>query len=376
MNGMFSPLKVKDLTLKNRIAVSPMCQYSAHEGEMTDWHLVHLGGRAAGGAALVIAEAAAVSRDARATPEDLGLWNDAQAASCERTISFIKSCGAVPGVQLQHAGRMAGMQSPWNGNSHYPAGHQHAWQPVGPSPITIGGAYPRPPREMSIDDIKQTQRDFAAAAARARDAGFEWLELHFGHTYLMQNFFSPISNRRTDAYGGSFEGRARMLIETLAAVRADWPERLPLSIRLGVRDFHPGEQPLEESVELIRRFKAGGIDLIDVTLGLNCSRADEQANIPWGEEAFLAETAAHIRAQTNILTATSWNIRNPQHADNLIREGKLDMLMLGRPMLADPYWPYHAAQQLAMEKPQQLLPVQYSVWLHDRENIAPAKANK
>lgn len=371
MTDLFSPLAIKDVTLRNRIAVSPMCQYSAQDGLMNDWHLVHLGGRAVGGAALVIVEAAAVSPNARATPEDMGLWNDAQAASCERTVAFIKQNGAVPGIQLQHAGRMGGMQSPWNGNAHYPEGHAYAWEPVGPSAVTLGGPFPRPPREMSIDDIEQTQRDFAMAARRARDAGFQWLELHYGHSYLMQNFFSPISNKRTDEYGGGFEGRARMLVETFKAVREEWPENLPISIRLGVRDFHSDEQPLEESIELIRRFKAAGLDLIDVTLGFNSGYEDgPKANVPWGENAFLAETAGTIREQVDIPTATSWNIRDPQQADRIVREGKVDMVMLGRSMLADPYWPYHAAQRLGIERPQEKLPVQYSVWLHGHDVIA------
>jgi 2,4-dienoyl-CoA reductase-like NADH-dependent reductase (Old Yellow Enzyme family) len=368
--NFFSPLTIKDITLRNRVAMSPMCQYSAQDGLMNDWHLVHLGGRAVGGSALVIAEAAAVSPNARATPEDMGLWNDAQAESCERTVAFIKQNGAVPGIQLQHAGRMGGMQSPWNGNKHYPDGHEHAWEPVGPSAITLGGPFPRPPREMLLSDIQQTQRDFAAAAGRARDAGFQWLELHYGHSYLMQNFFSPISNKRTDAYGGSFEGRARMLVETFKAVREEWPESLPISIRLGVRDYQADEQPIEESIELVRLFKAAGLDLIDVTMGFNANHvSDSKPNVPWGDDAFLADTAGLIREQTDMLTATSWNIRDPHVANRMIGAGKVDMVMLGRSMLADPYWPYHAAQQLGLDKPQDKLPKQYSVWLHGHEII-------
>jgi 2,4-dienoyl-CoA reductase-like NADH-dependent reductase (Old Yellow Enzyme family) len=367
MTNLFSPLQIKDITLRNRIAMSPMCQYSATDGLMNDWHLVHLGGRAVGGAALIIVEAAAVSPDARATPEDIGIWNDAQAAACEPSVAFMKRHGAVPGIQLQHAGRMGGLQSPWNGNNYYPEGDVNAWPAVGPSALPIGGPYQRMPRELTVAEIKQIQSEFAQSAARARDAGFQWLELHYGHSYLFQNFFSPIANKRTDEYGGSAENRARMLLETLDAVRAEWPERLPMSIRLGVKDFAPGEQPFEESLALIREFKAHGLDMIDVTLGFNGADSD----IPWGKGAFMTATAGEIRRETGLLTATSWNISDPQQADALITSGEVDLVMLGRAMLADPYWPYHAAQALRQDNPPGQLPQQYSVWLHGREVITP-----
>lgn len=365
---LFSPLKIKEVKLRNRIAMSPMCQYSSRDGRMDDWHLVHLGSRAVGGAGLVIAEATAVSANARATPEDLGLWNDDQAASCEPVVAFIKRAGAVPGIQLQHAGRMGGIQSPWNGNSYYPEGDVNAWEPVGPSALAMGGRYDRVPREMPLAEIAQVQREFAAAAARAREAGFQWLELHYGHSYLFQNFFSPIANKRTDAYGGSPENRSRMLLETLAAVRSEWPEHLPLSIRLGVRDFAVDEQAIEESVDLARKFKAGGLDVLDVTMGMNGGEAD----VPWAKPAFMVPDAALIREEVGIATATSWNIRDPRLANELIEGGKVDLLMIGRSLLADPYWPYHAAQTLGRERPQATLPVQYSVWLHGHDLIAPA----
>jgi 2,4-dienoyl-CoA reductase-like NADH-dependent reductase (Old Yellow Enzyme family) len=307
-----------------------------------------------------------VSPDARATPEDIGIWNDAQAASFAPAIAFMKQHGAVPGIQLQHAGRMGGLQSPWNGNNYYPEGDVNAWPAVGPSALPIGGPYLRVPHELTVPEIKQIQRDFAQAAARARDAGFQWLELHYGHSYLFQNFFSPIANKRTDEYGGSAKNRARMLLETLDAVRAEWPERLPISIRLGVKDFAPDEQPFEESLALIREFKLRGLDVIDVTLGFNGADSD----IPWGEGAFMAASAGAIRRETGMLTATSWHIRDPNQAEALIADGQVDLVMLGRALLADPYWPYHAAQALRQENPQGHLPVQYSVWLHGHEVIA------
>jgi 2,4-dienoyl-CoA reductase-like NADH-dependent reductase (Old Yellow Enzyme family) len=366
MTDLFSPLDIKDVRLKNRIAMSPMCQYSATDGLMDAWHMVNLGSRAVGGAGLVVAEAAAVSPEARITLEDLGLWNDAQVEACRPVVEFIKRQGAVPGVQLAHSGRMGGMLSPWNGNDYLPEDDPYGWQPIAPSGTAIGGPYARLPRAMTLADIDTVKQDFAASARRAADAGFEWLELHFGHSYLLQNFFSPLANRRTDRYGGSFENRARLLLETFEDVRAAWPERLPLMIRLGVTDFVAGEQPMEEVIELVRQFKSRGLDIIDVTLGFNSAQASA---VPWAQEAFMTPTAERIRREVGILTATSWNIREPELADALVRDGKVDLIMLGRALLADPYWPYHAAQALRRPQPQATLPIQYAVWLHGRETI-------
>jgi len=314
----------------------------------------------------VVAEAAAVSPEARITLEDLGIWNDAQVEACRPAVAFLKSQGAVPGIQLAHSGRMGGMRSPWNGNDYLPEDHPRGWQPISPSGTVIGGPYSRLPRTMSLADIEKVKRDFAASAGRAKDAGFEWLELHFGHSYLLQNFFSPLANQRTDQYGGSFENRARLPLETFDGVRAAWPERFPLTVRLGVKDFVQGEQPPEEAIELVRRFKDRGLDVIDVTLGFNSAQA---SGVPWGEEAFMAPAAERIRHEVGILAATSWNIRGPELADRLIRDGKVDLVMLGRSLLDDPYWPYHAARKLGREQPQSTLPVQYAVWLHGHETI-------
>lgn len=371
MPDLFSSFTLKDVTLRNRIVMSPMCQYSAPDGVMTPWHLVHLGSRAVGGAGLVIAEATAVSPDSRITPDDIGLWNDKQVEACQPVVKFIHDMGSVAGVQLQHAGRCSSSTSPWKGNTHLPEDHPEAWQNVGPSAVALGGSYTRVPQEMSIDDILSVQNDFAASAKRAADAGFRWIELHFGHSYLFQNFFSPLSNKREDAYGGSFEGRARLLLETAEKVRAAWPENLPLTARLGVKDFKAGEQPFEESLELIRLLRERGIDLIDVTLGFNDS---SPAEVPWGQPAFMVPAAKIIRERLEIPTAVSWNIDAPELADELIRSGDVDLVMIGRKLLADPYWPYHAAQALGREAPQSTLPVQYSVWLNERPAISPDKA--
>jgi 2,4-dienoyl-CoA reductase-like NADH-dependent reductase (Old Yellow Enzyme family) len=368
MSGLFSTFEIKDVCLKNRIAMSPMCQYSCTDGLMDAWHLVNLGSRAVGGAGLVMAEAAAVSPEARITLGDLGLWNDAQVEACRPVIAFVKAQGAVPGIQLAHSGRMGGMRSPWNGNDYMPDDHPEAWEPISPSGTAIGGPYTKVPRMMSLADIDKVKRDFASSARRAKEAGFEWLELHFGHSYLLQNFFSPISNRRTDRYGGSFENRARLLLETFEGVRAEWPERLPLTVRLGVMDFAEGEQPFDEAIELAKLFKARGIDLIDVSLGFNGA----DGVVPWAQDAFMAPAAARIRREAGIPTATSWNIRSAEAADALIRGETVDLVMLGRALLADPYWPYKAARALGQEKPQEVLPVQYAAWLHGHETIGVA----
>ena len=244
MSNLFSEFHLKGVSLRNRIVVSPMCQYSAEDGVPNDWHLVHLGARAIGGAALVIAEATAVSPEGRITPGCTGLWNDRQAEAWAPIPRFVKRHGAVPGIQIAHAGRKASANRPWEGDDHIPPSDPRSWDPLGPSPVAFGGNLPRVPHAKTKDEILRVQRDFVAAAKRALAVGFEWLELHFAHGYLAQSFFSPIANQRTDEYGGSFENRARFLIDTLSAVRAIWPENYPLTIRLGVSDFTTNSQPL------------------------------------------------------------------------------------------------------------------------------------
>jgi 2,4-dienoyl-CoA reductase-like NADH-dependent reductase (Old Yellow Enzyme family) len=360
MINLYSELQLKDVRLKNRIAVSPMCQYSAVDGVPNNWHLVHLGARAIGGAGLVIAEATAVAPEGRITPGCTGLWNDSQAAAWAPIVRFIEEQGAVPGIQIGHAGRKASASRPWQGDAHLPPEHPEAWQPIGASSLAFGGSLPRVPLEMSVDDIRRVRNDFVAAARRALESGFKWLVLHFAHGYLAQSFFSPLANRRTDAYGGSAANRARFLLETLAAVREVWPEKWPLTVRLGVIDYVPGEQPLQESIALIRSMQAGGLDLIDVSLGFN---TPDVSRVPFGEHAFLAPIAARIRREVEIPTAMSWNIVDPIEADALISNEQLDLLMIGKAILGDPHWPYRAAQALGREMPQQLLAEQYAWWL-------------
>ena len=358
MSSLFSPLALKDITLKNRIAVSPMCQYSATDGVINDWHYTHLATLARGGAGLVIVEATAVSPEGRITPGCAGLWSDAQAEAFRPAVQSIKAAGAVPGIQIAHAGRKASANRPWEGDDHIPEADPRAWQPIAPSALPFGANLPRRPRAMTLDDIQRVQQDFVAAARRARDVGFEWLELHFAHGYLAQSFLSPHSNQRDDAYGGSFENRSRFLTETFAAVREVWPANLPLSLRLGVIEFDGREETLEESIALARRLKEEGLDLLDVSLGFSVPGAE----IPWGP-GFMAPTAERVRQEAGLPTATSWYINDARQADDLIRDGKVDLVMLGRALLANPHWPYEAAKTLGVEKPSLTLPAPYAHWL-------------
>ncbi|MFT3849152.1 MAG: NADH:flavin oxidoreductase/NADH oxidase [Propionivibrio sp.] len=359
MSALFSSFKLKDVTLRNRIAVPPMCQYSAHDGLTNDWHDAHYTSLARGGAGLVIVEATAVAPEGRITPACLGLWNDDQASGLAKIAASIKAAGAVPGIQIGHAGRKASANRPWEGDDHIPEGDPRGWQTIAPSAIAYGPGLPRVPTAMTLDDIARVRGDFVAAARRARDAGFEWLELHLAHGYLGQSFFSTHSNQRTDAYGGSFEGRCRFLLETLAAVREVWPERLPLTARFGVIEFDGhDEQTLAESIGLARAFRRGGLDLLNVSVGFSTPAA----KIPWGP-AFLAPIAERVRREAELPVASSWGIGNPMIADRVVAENQMDLVMVGRMHLANPHWPYQAALALGEEKPSWVLPAPYAHWL-------------
>lgn len=360
MPGLFDPFRLKGVNLRNRIAVSPMCQYMAEEGMATAWHLPHYAGLARGGAGLVVVEASAVSPEGRITPADLGIWNDAQAQALRPIVESIEAAGAVPGIQIAHAGRKASANAPWEGDDHIPEGDPRGWATIAPSAAAFGATLPKTPKAMTQEDILRVQADFVAAAERARDAGFKWLMLHFAHGYLAQSFFSTHSNQREDEYGGSAENRGRFLVETLAAVRKVWPEDLPLTARFGVIEFDGrDEATLAESIGLVRRLKAEGLDFIDVSVGFSTPAAQ----IPWGA-GFLAETAARVLSETGLPGATSWFIGKPGQADELIRSGQLDLVMLGRPLLADPHWPYAAARALGVENPAwATLPPPYAHWL-------------
>lgn len=359
MSALFSPFKLKSVALKNRIAVPPMCQYSAADGLANDWHTVHYAGLGRGGAGLVIVEATAVSPEGRITPGCLGLWNDAQAEALARVAAGIKAGGAVPGIQIGHAGRKASANRPWEGDDHIPENDPRAWQTISPSAIAFGANLPRVPKAMTLSDIARVRDDFVAAARRAHAAGFEWLELHFAHGYLAQSFFSVHANQRDDAYGGSAEGRGRFLRETLAAVRAVWPEHLPLTARFGVIEFDGrDEETLSEAIALVQDFRHIGLDLLSVSMGFSTPAA----KIPWGP-AFLAPIAGRVRAATGLPVASAWGIDDPATADKVVAEAQMDLVMVGHAHLANPHWPYKAALALGEARPSWVLPAPYAHWL-------------
>ncbi len=355
MSKLFSTYQLKDVCLRNRIAVAPMCQYSASDGYPGDWHLVHLGSRAVGGAGLVVMEATAVSPEGRISPGDTGIYLDEHVPAYGRIAKFLTEQGAVPGIQLAHAGRKASAARPWEGDHHLePA--EGGWETIAPSALPFGGNLPKVPREMSSADIRRVQGDFIVAAERALAAGFRWLELHFAHGYLAHEFYSPLSNRRTDQYGGSFENRIRFMRETLQSVRKVWPERLPLTARLSVTDWVDGGVTLEDSIELAKILKAEGLDLLDVSHGFVTPAISE---IPWGP-GFLIPMTSRIRQEAGISTAAGWMITEPEMAEMVIETEAADVVMLAREFLRDPYWPYRAAKRLGVTEPGATLPVQYA----------------
>ncbi|PKU23564.1 NADH:flavin oxidoreductase/NADH oxidase [Telmatospirillum siberiense] len=359
MPTLFEPFSLKGVTLRNRIAVSPMCQYMATDGLANDWHQAHYTSLARGGAGLVIVEATAVSPEGRITPGCLGLWSDAHAEALRPIAAAIEAAGAVPGIQIGHAGRKASANRPWEGDDHMAESDPRGWPTIAPSAVAYGDGLPKVPRAMTQDDIERVRRDFVAAAKRARDAGFRWLTLHFAHGYLAQSFFSPHSNHRQDAYGGSAANRGRFLIETLAAIRQVWPEDRALTARFGVIEFDGrDEETLVESIELVQQFKAQGLDFIDVSMGFSTP----EAKIPWGP-AFIAPIAERVRRETGLPGSTTWNLGGPERADGLIRDGKIDVAMIGRPLLANPHWPYAAALALGLDRPSWVLPAPYAHWL-------------
>jgi 2,4-dienoyl-CoA reductase-like NADH-dependent reductase (Old Yellow Enzyme family) len=335
-----------------------MCQYSSEDGVATDWHLVHLGSRAAGGAGLVIAEATAVSPEGRITPGDAGLWSDKHSEAVARINRFVKQHGAVPGIQLAHAGRKASAARPWEGGAHLADG-AGGWPTMAPSALAFGAELPKVPRAMTETDIARVRNEFVAAAQRALAAGCEWLELHSAHGYLSHEFLSPLTNRRTDRYGGGFDNRIRFLLETTRAVRAAWPDKLPLAVRISCTDWVPGGWDIEQSVELARRLKTEGVDLIDCSSGGTAP----DAKIPVGP-GYQVPFAERIRKEAAIATAAVGMITTPSQADEIVSRGRADLLLLARELLRDPYWPMRAARALG-HAPAVPAPVQYArAWQH------------
>lgn len=353
MTPLFNPFTLKSVTLRNRIGVSPMCQYSSNDGTANDWHLVHLGARAAGGAGLVIAEATAVSPEGRITPGDAGIWEEKHREPLARINRFVKKQGAVPGIQLAHAGRKASAALPWQGGAHLADG-AGGWTPLAPSAIPFGGNLNKIPQALTVEEIKRVQGEFVAAAKRALAAGYEWLELHAAHGYLAHEFLSPLSNRRTDQYGGEFENRIRFLRETTRVVRAVWPDRLPLTVRLSCSDWVEGGWDIEQSVELARRLKSEGVDLIDCSSG----GAVPHAKIP-ATPGYQVPFAERIRREAGIATAAVGLITEAKQANEIIQSGRADLVLLARKFLRDPNWPLHAARELGVA-PAIEPPVQYA----------------
>lgn len=342
MPHLFESLRLRGVTFPNRIGVSPMCQYSCSDGFAEDWHLVHLGTRAVGGAGMVFTEAAAVAPEGRISPEDLGVWSEAHFEPLARIAHFIAGQGAVAGIQLAHAGRKASTFRPWSGNGLVPEG-AGGWTAVAPSAEAFAADYPTP-RALAAAEIAALQARFVDAAVRAHAAGFRTIEIHAAHGYLFHEFLSPLSNRRTDSYGGAFDNRTRFLRDTVAAVRGALPESCPLFVRISATDWAEDGWDLEQSVELARQLKALGVDLVDCSSGGNVATA----RIPVGA-GYQTPFAEAIRRQAGLPTAAVGMITAAAQADHIIRTGQADMVLLAREMLRNPYWPLQAAQELGGE---------------------------
>ena len=339
MAHLFDSFKLRDIVLGNRIGIPPMCQYSARDGVAADWHFVHYGSRAVGGAALMIVEATAVTPEGRISPGDLGLWTDEQIEPLARIARFSREQGCVAAIQLAHAGRKASVGLGWQAQGTLSESNG-GWATVAPSSVPFGEGY-AVPHELDVAGIERIVAQFAAGTRRTLEAGFETVEIHAAHGYLLHQFLSPLSNRRTDAYGGSFENRTRLVREVVATVRAEWPERLPLLIRLSATDWSDGGWNAEETIELCRTLKGLGVDLVDVSsAGLLPT-----AKIPVGP-GFQTEFAARIRREAGVPTAAVGLITSPAQADHIVRTGQADVVLIGREILRSPYWPLDAARSL------------------------------
>jgi 2,4-dienoyl-CoA reductase-like NADH-dependent reductase (Old Yellow Enzyme family) len=344
MSQLFSPFKLRELTFRNRIFVSPMCQYSSDDGLPNDWHLVHLGSRAVGGAAMVCVEATAVSAEGRISPADSGIWSDRHAGAFKPITKFIREQGSVPAIQLAHAGRKASTDLPWSGGKPVDPS-RGGWQTIAPSPIAFSPGYPTP-HAMAPAEIETLVEQFAGAAQRAFHAGFEVVELHMAHGYLMHEFLSPLSNLRRDEYGGSPANRMRLPLRVARAVRIIWPNNWPVFARISATDWKEGGWDLNQSIEFSKALAAIGIDLIDCSSG----GMAYDAKIP-AEPGYQVPFAEAIRREAKIATGAVGLITNAQQAEEIIAGGKADAVLLARQMLRDPYWPMHAAKELGVDVP-------------------------
>jgi len=347
--ALLNALKIRGVTLRNRIAVSPMCQYSSTDGFASDWHLVHLGSRAVGGAAIVFTEASAVLPEGRISPQDLGIWKDEHIEPLARIVRFVRGQGALAGMQLAHAGRKGSTHRPWETPGAI-AESEGGWKPVAPSAIPFDPKYAMP-SALDKSGIQKVVQGFGTAARRALDAGFQVIEIHAAHGYLIHEFLSPLSNQRTDSYGGSFENRTRLLREVVSAVRKVWPETNPLFIRISATDWVEGGWDVAQSVELAKQLHPLGVDLIDCSSGGNVP----YAKIPVGP-GYQVPFAEEVRRKANILTGAVGMITSAAQADSILREGKADIVLLAREFLRQPYWPLAAGRELEEEI---AWPVQY-----------------
>ena len=361
MSALFTPLTLKDVTFRNRIGMSPMCQYSATDGVMNDWHRVHLGARAAGGAGMVMAEATAVRADGRITPGCTGLWNDEQIEAAASINRFIAEMGAVSGVQIGHAGRKASAARPWDGGAHLKDA-EGGWPIVGPSGDAFdpdGTRLWKTPAQMSVADIAEMQGLFVAAAKRALTAGYKLLEIHGAHGYLLHSFFSPLVNTRDDQYGGTLRNRAQMMLETVEAVRAVWPENLLLSVRLSVSDWTEGGLVIEDNIQMAKWLKERGVDIVDCSGGGATPAARASIGSRTADQVTLG---GQLRAEAGIATMAVGTITEARQAEALIVDGTADMVLLARGMIRDPYWALHAALELGVDVKAHV-PVQYGFYL-------------
>jgi 2,4-dienoyl-CoA reductase-like NADH-dependent reductase (Old Yellow Enzyme family) len=367
---LFSPLKLRGMTLKNRVVISPMCQYSAVNGVANDWHLVHLGQFAKGGAALIFCEAAAVEERGRITHGDLGIWNDAQIAPLERITDFIKGNGCVPAIQLAHAGRKASMQRPWFGNAALNVADIErgdlAWNIVGPSqePVAPGWLLPH---ELSVAEIKEIVQQWKAATRRSLAAGFDVLEVHGAHGYLLHSFLSPLANHRTDSYGGSFENRIRLTLEIVDVVRKEWPDDKPLFFRASASDYAAEGWQIADTVALARDLKKLGVDVIDCSSGgiAGSATAAPIKRYP----GFQVQYAEQVKKEAGILTQAVGIILSGTQAEEILQSGRADLIAVGREALFDPHWAVHAARELGADAAFELWPKQYGWWLNVRAKM-------
>lgn len=348
MAHLFSPIKIKNIEFKNRLAVSPMCEYSSEDGFANNWHLVHLGSRAVGGAGLIITEATAVSPEGRISYADLGIYMDEHIPKLKEITNFIHQHGSIAGIQLAHAGRKASHEVPWKGNAQIPAQQPNGWQAYSASAIPFSEGQ-EPPVELDTAGIEKVKADFKAAALRALRAGFKVIELHAAHGYLLHQFYSPLSNQRTDEYGGTYGNRIRLLLEVIDAVQEVWPAENPLLVRLSATDWTDGGWTLDDSLQLVNILKAKGVDFIDTSSGGNVL-----ARIPL-KPGYQVEFAEAVR-QTGILTGAVGLITTAEQADEIVQTGQADMVIMAREMLRDPYFPLHAAHKLGHDVK---WPVQY-----------------